>query len=79
MPNPGRNAALLLEFDYLSRSASARLNRVELIELLRSTVTQEIEFRCAARYGKQLPILAIITTLALGSPVYQPRAEPLLE
>lgn len=43
--NPRRNAALLLEFDYLSRSASARLNRVELVELLRSAVTQEIEFR----------------------------------
>jgi hypothetical protein len=43
--NPRRNAALRLDFDYLLRSASARLNRVELVELLRSGVTQEIEFR----------------------------------
>jgi hypothetical protein len=43
--NPRRNAALLVEYDYLLRSASARLNRVELVELLRSAVCQEIDFR----------------------------------
>jgi hypothetical protein len=42
--NPRRNAALLVSYDYL-RSASARLNRVELVELLRSAVSQEIESR----------------------------------
>ena len=42
---PRRNAALLVDYDYLLRSASARLNRVELVELLRSAVSQEIEFR----------------------------------
>ena len=43
--NPRRNVALLVDYDYLLRSASARLNRVELVELLRSAVSQEIEFR----------------------------------
>lgn len=43
--NPRRNAALLLNFDHLLQSASAGLNRVELIELLRSAVSQEIERR----------------------------------
>jgi hypothetical protein len=43
--NPRRNAALLLDFDYLLQSASARLNRVELLELLRSAVSHEIERR----------------------------------
>jgi hypothetical protein len=43
--NPRRNAALLVSYDYLLRSASARLNRVELVELLRSAVSQEIESR----------------------------------
>ena len=43
--NPRRNAALLLDYDHLLQSASARLNRVELIELLRSAVSQEIERR----------------------------------
>jgi hypothetical protein len=43
--NPRRNAALHVYYDYLLRSASARLNRVELVELLRSAVSQEIERR----------------------------------
>jgi hypothetical protein len=43
--NPRRNAALLVDYDYLLRSASARLNRVELVELLRSGVSQEMEYR----------------------------------
>jgi len=43
--NPRRNAALLISYDYLLRSASARLDRVELVELLRSAVCQEIERR----------------------------------
>lgn len=43
--NPRRNAALLLNYDHLLQSASAGLNRVELIELLRSAVSQEIERR----------------------------------
>ncbi|WP_317973749.1 hypothetical protein [Novosphingobium pituita] len=43
--NPRRNAALLLNYDKLLQSASARLNRVELIELLRSAVSQEVERR----------------------------------
>jgi len=36
--NPRRNAGLRINIDYLLRSASASLNRVELIELLRSIV-----------------------------------------
>lgn len=43
--NPRRNAALLLNYDHLLQSASGSLNRVELIELLRSAVSQEIERR----------------------------------
>jgi len=43
--NPRRNAALRIEYDYLLRSASAHLNRVELLELLRSLVNQEAERR----------------------------------
>jgi hypothetical protein len=39
--NPRRNAALLIRFDYLLRSASANSSRVELLELLRSMVVQE--------------------------------------
>jgi hypothetical protein len=42
---PRRNVALLLNYDHLLQSASARLNRVELIELLRSAVSHEIEHR----------------------------------
>lgn len=41
--NPRRNTALFLNYAYLLQSASARLNRVELVELLRSAVSQEIE------------------------------------
>jgi hypothetical protein len=43
--NPRRNAALLIDCEYLLRSASAQLNRVELVELLRSAVCQEIDRR----------------------------------
>lgn len=43
--NPRRNAALLVNYDYLLQSASASLNRVELVELLRSAVGQEFDRR----------------------------------
>ncbi|MGV1760804.1 hypothetical protein ACQZ6F_29525 [Rhizobium sp. A22-96] len=43
--NPRRNAALLINCEYLLRSASARSNWVELVELLRSAVGQEFERR----------------------------------
>ncbi len=43
--NPRRNAALLLNYDHLLRSASASSNRVELVELLRSAVGQEFDRR----------------------------------
>lgn len=43
--NPRRNAALLINYDHLLRSASALSNRVELVELLRSAVGQEFERR----------------------------------
>lgn len=43
--NPRRNAALLINYDYLLRSASALSNRVELVELLRSAVGQEFDRR----------------------------------
>lgn len=43
--NPRRNAALLIDYNYLLRSASASSNRVELVELLRSAVGQEIDRR----------------------------------
>lgn len=43
--NPRRNAALLLGYDHLLRSASASSNRVELVELLRSAVGQEYDRR----------------------------------
>nr|WP_244435242.1 hypothetical protein [Methylobacterium sp. B34] len=43
--NPRRNAALLIDYEYLLRSASARLNRVELVELLRSAAGQDISRR----------------------------------
>ncbi|MFD1035940.1 hypothetical protein ACFQ15_14980 [Sphingomonas hankookensis] len=39
--NPRRNAALLVDYEYLLRSASAHSNRVELVELLRSALSQE--------------------------------------
>jgi hypothetical protein len=41
--NPRRNSGLLVNFDYLLRSASANSNRVELFELLRSIVGQDME------------------------------------
>jgi hypothetical protein len=41
--NPRRNSALLVNFDYLLRSASANSSRVELFELLRSIVCQDLE------------------------------------
>lgn len=43
--NPRRNAALLVSYDHLLRSASASSNRVELIELLRSAVGQDFDRR----------------------------------
>lgn len=43
--NPRRNVALLVDYDYLLRSASAFSNRVELVELLRSAVGQELDRR----------------------------------
>jgi hypothetical protein len=39
--NPRRNSGLLVNFDYLLRSASASSSRVELFELLRSIVNQD--------------------------------------
>jgi len=45
MLNPRRNSALLINFDYLLRSASANSNRVELFELLRSIVGEELDRR----------------------------------
>lgn len=39
--NPRRNSALLVNFDYLLRSASANSSRVELFELLRSIVGED--------------------------------------
>ncbi|WP_248309297.1 hypothetical protein [Bosea sp. AK1] len=43
--NPRRNGALLINFDHLSRSASASSNRVELVELLRHAVGQDFDRR----------------------------------
>lgn len=43
--NPRRNAALLVNYDHLLRSASASSDRVELVELLRSAVGQEFDRR----------------------------------
>lgn len=43
--NPRRNAALLVNYDHLLRSASASSNRVELVELLRSAVGQDFDRR----------------------------------
>ena len=43
--NPRRNAALLVNYDHLLRSASASSNRVELVELLRSAVAQDFDRR----------------------------------
>lgn len=43
--NPRRNAALVVNYDHLLRSASALSNRVELVELLRSVVAQDFDRR----------------------------------
>lgn len=43
--NPRRNAALLVNYNYLVRLASASSNRVELLELLRSAVGQDFDRR----------------------------------
>lgn len=43
--NPRRNSGLLVNFDYLLRSASANSSRVELFELLRSVVGQDFDLR----------------------------------
>ncbi len=43
--NPRRNCWLQVNFDYLLKSASANLNRVELSELLRSIVGHEVDRR----------------------------------
>ena len=43
--NPRKNIALQIDYDYLLRSASSRLSRIELVELLRSIVGQEINRR----------------------------------
>lgn len=43
--NPRRNIALLINYEYLLRTASARLDRIELVELLRSSAIQEINLR----------------------------------
>ncbi len=43
--NPRRNAALLVNYEHLLRSASASSNRVELVELLRSAVGQDFDRR----------------------------------
>lgn len=43
--NPRRNSGLLFNFDQVLHSASASLNRVELLELLRSVVGDELARR----------------------------------
>jgi hypothetical protein len=43
--NPRRNSGLRVNFDYLLRSASVNSNRVELFELLRSIVGQNLDHR----------------------------------
>jgi hypothetical protein len=43
--NPRRNVGLLMNYEYLIRSASARSNRIELVELLRSAVGQDFDRR----------------------------------
>lgn len=45
MLNPRRNSGLLFNFDNILHSASASSNRVELLELLRSIVGDELERR----------------------------------
>jgi hypothetical protein len=43
--NPRRNCALVVGFDHLLRNASGGQNRIELFELLRSIVGQELDRR----------------------------------
>lgn len=43
--NPRRNAGLLVNFDYLMRSASPNSSRVELFELLRSIVGYDLDLQ----------------------------------
>lgn len=43
--NPRRNSAVLFNFDNVLHSASASLNRVELLELLRSVVGEDLARR----------------------------------
>ncbi len=43
--NPRRNSGLLFNFDEVLHSASASSNRVELLELLRSVVGEELSRR----------------------------------
>ena len=43
--NPRRNAGLLVNFDYLLRSGSPSSSRVELLELLRSVVGQDLDLQ----------------------------------
>jgi len=43
--NPRRNSALMFKFDHLLRSASASASRVELFELMRTIVGQELDHR----------------------------------
>lgn len=43
--NPRRNAGLIFNFDHILHSASASSNRVELLELLRSVVGEELAHR----------------------------------
>lgn len=43
--NPRQNAGLGLKFDYLLRSGSGNMSRVELLELLRSIVGRDLERR----------------------------------
>jgi hypothetical protein len=42
--NPRRNSGVLVNFDYLLRSASASASRVELFELLRSIVSKDMDY-----------------------------------
>ena len=43
--NPRRNVALQVNFDHLLRSASASSNRIELVELLRSSIGEDFDRR----------------------------------
>jgi hypothetical protein len=43
--NPRRNSGLLVNFDYLSQSASSNSNRVELFEILRSVVGYNLDLQ----------------------------------